>query len=111
MGGAELLDEADLPALVVPARLRAACAARLLMGPGADGGHSGWSRAEIVARRVPGGLSAAEVADVVGRDVLAELPHDRAAVRRGERGEPPGVSARSAWGAASRRLLEALEAR
>jgi secretion/DNA translocation related CpaE-like protein len=110
-GGAELLDEADLPALVVPARLRAACAARLLMGPGADGGHSGWSRAEIVARRVPGGLSAAEVADVVGRDVLAELPHDRAAVRRGERGEPPGVSARSAWGAASRRLLEALEAR
>ena len=34
----------------------------------------------------------------MGRPVLAELPHDRSAVPRGERGEPPTVTARSPLG-------------
>jgi hypothetical protein len=53
-------------------------------------------------------LSRAEVADVVGRPVLAELPHDRSAVPRGERGEPPSVAARSPLGVLSRLLLAEL---
>jgi hypothetical protein len=62
-----------------------------------------------VVRAVPGGLTVAEVAGVLGRDALAELPHDRSAVGRGERGEPPPVSGRSPWSAAVRTLLRALE--
>ena len=89
-----VLADADLAVLVVPARLRAATAARLLVeAPG-----SGWSAAQLVVRSVAGGLSPDEVADVVGRPVLGELTHDRSAVPRGERGEPPTVSARSPLG-------------
>jgi secretion/DNA translocation related CpaE-like protein len=98
-----VLAEADLAVLLVPARLRAASAARLLVGP--EGTTRPWSDASIVVRTVPGGLSRQEVADVVGRPVLAELGHDRAAVPRGERGEPPLVSARSPLGVLARRLL------
>jgi hypothetical protein len=58
-----------------------------------------------VVGRVPGGLDRAEVADVVGRPVLAELPHDRSAVPRGERGEPPLVGPRSPLGNVARRIL------
>jgi hypothetical protein len=54
---------------------------------------------------VPGGLSAVEVADVVGRPVLAELGHDRSAGPRGERGEPPAVASRSPLGMLARRIL------
>jgi secretion/DNA translocation related CpaE-like protein len=96
-----VLAEADLAALVVPARLRAACAARLLV----DRPDAAWSAARLVVRRVPGGLAAGEVAEVVGRPVLAELPHDRAAVPRGEAGRPPGVGRRSVWGGLAARLL------
>ncbi|MGY1795370.1 septum site-determining protein Ssd [Geodermatophilus sp. SYSU D00525] len=94
-----VLAEADLALLVVPARLRAASAARAL-GAGAP-----WSAARLVVRTVPGGLSAAEVAAVAGRPVLAELGHDRGALPRGERGEPPSVAPRSPLGALARRLL------
>jgi hypothetical protein len=45
------------------------------------------------------------VADVVGRPVLAEVGHDRSAVPRGERGEPPMGSARSPLGGLARRIL------
>jgi secretion/DNA translocation related CpaE-like protein len=96
-----VLAEADLAALVVPARLRAACAARLLV----DRPDAAWSAARLVVRRVPGGLAAGEVAEVVGRPVLAELPHDRAAVPRGEAGRPPRVGRRSVWGGLAARLL------
>jgi secretion/DNA translocation related CpaE-like protein len=106
--GTDLLEEADLVAMVVPARLRAACAARLLVGSDGDG-PGRWSRAQIVVRRLPGGLTADDVADLVGREVLAELPHDRWAVSRGERGEPPGIAPKSAWGSVCRRLLEVLD--
>ena len=104
-GAAGLVEDADLAVLVLPARLRAACAARILMAssPG------GWSRASAVVRRIPGGLTAREVADVVGLPALTELPHDRGAVARGERGEPPGISSRSPWGTVTRRLLEILD--
>lgn len=96
-----VLAEADLALLVVPARLRAATAARLLVsGPG-----SPWSAAQLVVRPVPGGLATDEVADVVGRPVLAELPHDRSAVPRGERGELPAVAPRTPLGAVTRRAL------
>jgi secretion/DNA translocation related CpaE-like protein len=96
-----VLADADLAVLVVPARLRAATAARLLVeAPG-----SGWSMAQLVVRHVVGGLSPDEVAAVVGRPVLAELPHDRSAVPRGERGEPPAVSPRSPLGSLARRVL------
>ena len=96
-----VLAEADLAVLVVPARLRSATAARLLVEvPG-----SGWSTARLVVRSVAGGLSPDEVADVVGRPVLGDLPHDRSAVPRGERGEPPAVSARSPLGSLARRVL------
>jgi secretion/DNA translocation related CpaE-like protein len=100
-GEAALLAEADLAVLVVPARLRAATAARLVVEmPG-----SSWSTAHLVVAQVAGGLSREEVADVVGRPVLAELAHDRGAVPRAERGEPPAVTARSPLGSATRRIL------
>jgi secretion/DNA translocation related CpaE-like protein len=98
--------DADLAVLVVPARLRAATAARLQL----EEPDSPWAGAQVVVRQVPGGLSRQEVADVVGRPVLAELVHDRSAVPRGERGEPPLISARSPLGAVARRILGALPA-
>jgi secretion/DNA translocation related CpaE-like protein len=99
-----VLADADLAVLVVPGRLRAATAARLLVeAPG-----SSWSAAQLVAGRVPGGLSRGEVATVVGRPVLAELPHDRSAVPRGERGEPPDLAPRSPLGIVARRILAAV---
>jgi secretion/DNA translocation related CpaE-like protein len=98
------LADADLAVLVVPARLRAATAARLLVeSPG-----SGWSSARLVVRTVSGGLARDDVADVVGRPVLAELTHDRSAVPRGERGEPPVDSPRSPLGRVARRILAEL---
>jgi secretion/DNA translocation related CpaE-like protein len=104
--GEVVLADADLAVLVVPARLRAATAARLLVqAPG-----SGWSAAGLVVRSVAGGLSREEVADVVGRPVLGDLPHDRSAVPRGERGEPPAVSPRSPLGALARRVIDGLPA-
>ena len=100
----EAVAAADLAVLVVPARLRAAGAARLLVD--ADG--SPWSRAGLVVRTVPGGLGSAEVADVVGRPLLAVLPHDRSAVPRAERGELPSLAPRSPLGTVARRLLAVL---
>ncbi|MGY1744170.1 septum site-determining protein Ssd [Blastococcus sp. SYSU D00695] len=102
-----VLAEADLAVLVVPARVRAACAARALVdGDGAA--DSPWARARLVVRRVPGGLAAAEVADVVGRPLVAVLGHDRSAVARSERGVPPPTGPRTPWGAAARAVLGAL---
>ena len=103
-----VLGEADLAALVVPARLRAARRPGLA---GADAGGSPWAAARLVVRPVPGGLSGAEVAEVVGRPVVAELPNDRSAVARGERGDPPAVAARSPLGVVARRLLAELPSR
>jgi hypothetical protein len=85
----------------VPARLRAAAAARAVLG----GERSPWGSALVVGRPVPGGLTRAEVADVVGRPVFAELAADRSAVARSERGEPPSVAARSPFGLLSRQVL------
>jgi hypothetical protein len=45
---------------------------------------------------------------VAGRPVLAVLGHDRVAVTRGERGEPPVVTPRSPLGSVAGRLLGAL---
>ena len=102
-----VLADADRVLLVVPARLRAATAARLLVAaPG-----SPWATAQLVVRAVPGGLAQDDVADVVGRPVVAELPFDRSAVPRGERGEPPAVSARSPLGGLARRVLAGLPVR
>ena len=99
-----VLADADLAVLVVPARLRAVTAARLLVeAPG-----SPWSAAQLVVREVAGGLSREEVADVVGRRILGVLPHDRSAVPRGERGEPPSVSPRSPLGGVASRILAAV---
>ncbi|MFW3170157.1 septum site-determining protein Ssd [Geodermatophilus sp. CPCC 206100] len=102
-----VLAEADLAVLVVAGRLRAASAARLLVTAGPDGRPAPWAAAQLVVRRTAGGLSPDEVADVVGRPVLAELGHDRGAAARGERGEPPAVGARSPLGAVARRVLAA----
>jgi secretion/DNA translocation related CpaE-like protein len=99
-----LLADADLIVLVVPAQLRAACAARLVVDGSADG--LGWPAARVVLRRVPGGLDAREVADVVGRPVVAELPDDRTAPARADRGRPPPLGPRSPWGRISRALLD-----
>jgi len=99
-----VLADADLAVLVVPARLRAATAARLLVEDPA----SGWTAARLVFRSVPGGLTRSELTDVVGRPVLAELPYDRSAVPRGERGQPPTVTARSPLGRLARQVLAAL---
>jgi secretion/DNA translocation related CpaE-like protein len=99
-----VLADADLAVLVVPARLRAATAARLLVGEE----NSPWSSAVLVVRSVPGGLSAHEVGEVAGRPVAAVLGHDRSAVARGERGEPPAVTGRAPLGVAGRRLLAAV---
>jgi secretion/DNA translocation related CpaE-like protein len=104
-GTEAVLAEADLAVLVVPARVRAVSAARLLT---AEEGSPAWSSAQLVVRSVPGGLSREEVADVVGRPVLAELVHDRSAVPRGERGEPPAIAARSPFGTVARKVLSAL---
>jgi secretion/DNA translocation related CpaE-like protein len=104
---AAVLAEADLAVLVVPARLRAASAARsLLASPSGD--PAPWSSARLVVRETAGGLSAAEVAAVTGRPVLAALGHDRGAVARGERGEPPAVTPRSPLGSVAGRLLDVL---
>jgi hypothetical protein len=105
---AAVLAEADLAVLVVPARLRAASAARLLVEPAGAGRSAPWSAAQLVVRPVPGGLSADEVADVVGRPVLGELGTDRSALPRGEQGRPPQVGVRSPLGALARRLLAEL---
>jgi secretion/DNA translocation related CpaE-like protein len=102
-----VLAEADLAVLLVPARLRAVAAARNLL----DRERSGWATALVVSRPVPAGLTRAEVADVVGRPVFAELPADRSAVARGERGEPPSVAARAPFGVLSRQLLARLPRR
>ena len=98
-----VLADADLAVLVVPARLRAATAARLLI----DAPGSPWTDARLVVRPVPGGLSREEVAEVAGGPVLGELPHDRSAVARGERGEPPSVGRRSPLGVLARSVLAA----
>jgi secretion/DNA translocation related CpaE-like protein len=102
-----VLAEADLAVLLVPARLRAAAAARALVG----GERSPWASALVVSRPVPGGLTRPEIADVVGRPVFAELATDRSAVARSERGEPPSVAARSPFGLLSRQLLGQLAGR
>jgi secretion/DNA translocation related CpaE-like protein len=99
-----VLAEADLAVLLVPARLRAAAAARALL----DSERSGWAASVVVSRPVAGGLTRAEVADVVGRPVVAELGTDRSAVAHSERGEPPSVAARSPFGLLSRQLLAQL---
>ena len=104
---AAVLAEADLAVLVVPARLRAASAARSL-STGTPGEPAPWGSARLVAREVAGGLSPAEVAAVAGRPVLAVLGHDRVAVTRGERGEPPVVTPRSPLGSVAGRLLGVL---
>jgi secretion/DNA translocation related CpaE-like protein len=96
---------ADLALLVVPGRLRAAGAARLLVE--AEG--SPWSRALLVVRTLPGGLRPPDVADVVGRPVLGVLAPDRSAVPRAERGEPPSVAPRSPLGTLARRVLAVLD--
>jgi secretion/DNA translocation related CpaE-like protein len=102
-----VLAEADLAVLLVPARLRAAAAARVLLGSE----RSPWGSALVVSRPVPGGLTRAEITDVIGRPVLAELAADRSAVARSERGEPPSVAARSPFGLLSRQLLGRLPGR
>ncbi len=99
-----VLAEADLAVLVVPARLRAASAARLLVS-GPPGGPAPWSAAHLAVRPVPGGLSAQDVATVAGRALAGELGNDRGALPRGERGEPPSVAPRSPLGTLTRRLL------
>jgi secretion/DNA translocation related CpaE-like protein len=109
-GGAELvLAEADLTLLLVPARLRAASAARSLVGVPDRPGP--WTAARLVTRPVPGGLARHEIADVVGRPVLAELGPDRTAASRGERGEPPLITARSPFGTVTRAVLAELPGR
>jgi secretion/DNA translocation related CpaE-like protein len=102
-----VLAEADLAVLLVPARLRAVAAARNLL----DRERGGWATALVVSRPVPAGLTRAEVADVVGRPVFAELTADRSAVARSERGEPPSVAARTPFGVLSRQLLARLPGR
>ncbi|WP_222192540.1 septum site-determining protein Ssd [Modestobacter italicus] len=109
-GAGELLAEADLSVLVVPARLRASAAARALVR-GPDGEPRPWSAALLVCRPVPGGLTRAQVADVVGRPVFAELAADRSAVARSERGEPPSIAARAPFGVLGRLLLAQLPGR
>ncbi|QNG37416.1 septum formation initiator [Geodermatophilaceae bacterium NBWT11] len=100
-----VLPEADVAVLVVPSRVRAlAVAGSLLTGPA-------WGRALVVTRAVPGGVPSAEVGSVLGRPVVAELGHDRSAVARGERGEPPLTGARAPLGQVSRQLLARLRAR
>jgi secretion/DNA translocation related CpaE-like protein len=101
---AAVLAEADLAVLVVPGRLRAATAARLQVA----GAGSPWAAAHLVVGRVPGGLPRADVADLLGRPVLAELAPDRSAVPRAERGQPPDVGARSPLGGVARRILAAV---
>lgn len=100
-----LLPDADLAALVVPGRLRAACAARLVLAGEAFGGPA----ARLVLRRVPGGLNAREVAELVERPVAAELPHDGTAAARADRGRPPSVGSRSPWGRLCRALLDGMD--
>jgi secretion/DNA translocation related CpaE-like protein len=104
---ASVTADADCVLLVVPARLRAATAARLLL----DGPGSAWADARLVVREVPGGLPPAEVAAVLGRETHERLPFDRAALPRAERGDPPLVSARSPLGALARRVLDGLPRR
>lgn len=99
-----VLADAVLAVLLVPARVRALAAAGPLLAAGS------WARAEVVVRTAPGGLSPAEVGAALGRTVLAELGHDRSALVRGERGEPPQVGARTPLGQVSR-LLHARLAR
>lgn len=97
-----VLADADLVVLVVPGRVRALAAARAQLADPA------WARAVLVARTSPGGVGAGEVGVALGRSVAAELVHDRAALARGERGEPPQTGARTPLGQVTRRLLPRL---
>jgi secretion/DNA translocation related CpaE-like protein len=101
---AAVVADADLAVLVVPARLRPATAARLLV----EAAASPWSAAQLVVRQVPGGLDPDDVSEVVGRPVVAELPHDRGIPARSERGRPPVVGPRSPLGAAARKVFACL---
>ncbi|WP_409331357.1 septum site-determining protein Ssd [Trujillonella humicola] len=105
-----VLADADLAVLVVPARVRATSAAQGLVAGRPGGGAAPWAGARLVVRQVRDGLDAAEVAGLVGADLLAELPHDRGAVARGERGDPPPTGPRTPWGAVARAVLAALPA-
>ena len=104
---AAVLAEADLAVLLVPARLRSASAARLLLA-GEPGEAPPWRAARLVVREVPDGLTAPDMAAVTGAPVVAALAHDRGALSRGERGEPPVVTPRSPLGSVARRLLDEL---
>ncbi|MGY1770349.1 septum site-determining protein Ssd [Blastococcus sp. SYSU D00813] len=103
-----VLADADLAVLVVPARVRATSAAQALLGHRPGGRASPWAGARLVVRSVAEGLDPAEVAGILRLELLAELPHDRRAVARGERGEPPPTGPRTPWGAAARAVLGAL---
>ena len=88
--------------LVVSAGVRGVAAARQTVAT------CGLDHADIVIRRLRGGLPADLVAEAVGRPVLAELPEEPGLTAAAERGEPPARGGRRRYRRAVSRLLDEL---
>jgi secretion/DNA translocation related CpaE-like protein len=88
--------------LVVSAGVRGVAAARQAIS-GYDLDH-----AELVVRRVRGGLPSGLVAEALGLSVLAEIPDEPGLAAAAERGEPPVRGARRGYRRAVQRLLDRL---
>lgn len=98
---AEALARADTALLLVRDDVRGVAAAGALVRAAADTGAA-W---QVVVSRGPGqGLPSDTIADTLGIEVAATLPHDRALHIALQRGEPPGQVGGRRW----RRQLDLL---
>jgi secretion/DNA translocation related CpaE-like protein len=96
----EALSRCDRVLLVVPADVRAVHATRRLLA------RQELSMCEVVVRGPnPGGLSSADIGQALGLPVLAAVAADRGLDRRLERGEPPGLRARTPLARAATGIL------
>lgn len=99
----EALARCDRVLMVVPADVRSVRAARRMTQ------RQGLSMCEVIVRGPnPGGLVAEDIGSALGLPVLAAVGADKGLDRRMERGEPPGVRARTPLGRAGDGLLREL---
>lgn len=99
----EALARCDRVLMLVPADVRSVRAATRMTRRKALG------MCELVVRGPnPGGIVAEDVGEAVGLPVLAAVGADRDLDRRLERGEPPGIRARSPLGRAGTGILQEL---
>lgn len=100
------LGRLDVAVLLVPARVRAVAAARVLLGRLDE--VVGDVRV-VLRGPAPGGLDEADVRRALGRPVLATLDSDDGRPLDEERGEPPGRKDRSSGSRVARALLDVMQ--